>query len=349
MKSSNSKLQKKLEYIKNHFVTTSLKSIPIDKDLEKYFNYNFSDIDFKKIKIPEKKKLYDDETKIDRLIKRIEEIQNQKVELKENEVFKKNPELEKQLNLLQNEKQQYDKILYLKSGKKDINMKNKKINIAIDGPSGVGKTCMAKMLAEKLNYRFISSGIFYRIYAYVCVQKKLDHSNEEQVSKALDFDDIKIADNDDIFLACKNISKDIRDEKISTIASHIAKFNSIRVKINQYIQKFSAEHKGIIVDGRDATYRILPDAEAKFFMWASPEIRANRRWKQNLALGINSNYEKILEQIKDRDFNDINREIDPLIVSPGSIQVNTDNMSIEENFKVLYDKILDIINEVNNE
>ncbi|WP_330463620.1 (d)CMP kinase [Metamycoplasma gateae] len=219
-----------------------------------------------------------------------------------------------------------------------------KINIAIDGPSGVGKTIMAKMLAKRLNYKFISSGNLYRAIAYNAISKKIDLKNEEEINNSWNFNDLYISEDENVFLDGKDITKEIREDRVSLVASSIAKFQSVRLKVNEFIQKFGNKNKGIIVDGRDATYRILPNAEVKFFLWATPEVRAERRLKQNDILGIKSNYDEILESIKIRDYNDMNRDIDPLIVSEGSIKIDSTNMSVEENFNVMLEEILKRIN-----
>lgn len=215
----------------------------------------------------------------------------------------------------------------------------KKINIAIDGPSGVGKSVMSEMIAKKLNYKYISSGSIYRVIAYNAFINNLDTENENLINDAWKFEDIIFVDNNDVFFKNQNVGKVIREDNISKLASKIAKFKSIREKVNLYIQTVAHNEKGVIVDGRDATYRILPNADVKFFLWASPEVRAKRRIKQNIELNIPSNYDEILKSIIERDYADSHREIDPLKVSEGSIEIDTTNMSIEENFNALYKEI----------
>lgn len=215
----------------------------------------------------------------------------------------------------------------------------KKINIAIDGPSGVGKSVMSEMIAKKLNYKYISSGSIYRVIAYNAFINNLDTENENLINDAWKFEDIIFVDNNDVFFKNQNVGKVIREDNISKLASKIAKFKSIREKVNLYIQTVAHNEKGVIVDGRDATYRILPNADVKFFLWASPEVRAKRRIKQNIELNIPSNYDEILKSIIERDYADSHRKIDPLKVSEGSIEIDTTNMSIEENFNALYKEI----------
>jgi cytidylate kinase len=145
-------------------------------------------------------------------------------------------------------------------------LNKKRINIAIDGPSGVGKSVISKMLAKKLNYKFLSSGNFYRIVAYNIIQKNIDPNISKNIISSTDFSLIEILEDETILYNKKDITKEIREDEVSKIASIIAKYQPLREKINHFIQEYSKKNSGIIVDGRDATYRILPNAEAKFFM-----------------------------------------------------------------------------------
>ncbi|AYK04530.1 (d)CMP kinase [Metamycoplasma hominis] len=215
----------------------------------------------------------------------------------------------------------------------------KRINIAIDGPAGVGKTIMSTMLAKTLGYKFLSSGSFYRVVAYNALQNRLDLNDEESINNAWNIEDIHVTEDDKIIFKGQDVSKLIRQEEVSMAASAIAKFPLIRAKVNKFIQSFGLKYKGIIVDGRDATYRILPQAEVKFFLWATPEVRANRRVAQDLELGLKADYNEVLEDIKIRDYNDTNRKFDPLKISEGSIVIDTSNMSIQENFDVMYKEV----------
>ncbi|TPR54108.1 (d)CMP kinase [Metamycoplasma neophronis] len=216
----------------------------------------------------------------------------------------------------------------------------KRINIAIDGPSGVGKTVMSTMLAKKLEYKFLSSGSFYRVIAYNAILNNIDLENEQAVNDAWHIEDLHVTEDDKIIFKNEDVTLKIREDNISRGASSIAKFPSVREKVNKFIQTFGAKYKGIIVDGRDATYRILPDAEVKFFLWATPEVRAMRRVKQDHEMGIESKYEDVLESMKIRDYNDMNRAVDPLKVSEGSIEIDTSDMSIDENFEAMYQEVL---------
>ena len=141
-----------------------------------------------------------------------------------------------------------------------------RINIAIDGPSGVGKSYISKMLDKELNYKFISSGNLYRAIAYNALVNNLDLNDEKLISDSFESSDLNILNDDSIIFKNENITEKLRANEVSKAASTIAKYQQVREKINHFIQQYSEANKGVIVDGRDATSRILPNAEAKFYM-----------------------------------------------------------------------------------
>ncbi|QJR44023.1 (d)CMP kinase [Mycoplasma miroungirhinis] len=226
-------------------------------------------------------------------------------------------------------------------------MIKKRINIAIDGPSGVGKSSVAKLLAKQLGFFFISSGSLYRLSALLAIEKNIDIKDVNKVLSLWEFSDLRVDSSENWFFKDKNVTSQLRDDKVSKLASDIATISELRKKIVQFLQWYSESFKGVIIDGRDATYKILPNAELKIFLWAKAEIRAQRRMLQNLELGFESNYEEVLEQIKIRDYQDVNRKEDPLKVSEGSIEIDSSNMSILEVYEQIYELAISKINEVN--
>ena len=205
---------------------------------------------------------------------------------------------------------------------------NKK-NIAIDGPASSGKSTVAKIVAKELGYVYINTGLMYRAVAYNAIQKGIDLQNEEQVSKSFVSGMIKLLPNEIVELNGKQLINELRDDVISNGASTIARYESVRTKCVLEQQKM-AEDKGIVMDGRDITSIVLPNAEIKIFMWASPEERANRRVKQNQELGFSTDYEKILKEINDRDYQDMNRKIGPLVQVEDAVKLDTTDYSIEQ-------------------
>ncbi|RMA77456.1 cytidylate kinase [Metamycoplasma subdolum] len=248
-------------------------------------------------------------------------------------IFKFDLEFENALKLIKNELNKYNI--------KEEQMK-KKINIAIDGPSGVGKTVMSTMLAKKYDLTFISSGNIYRLIAYNAIKKgiKITEENLEKINNAWKFEDIVYKSDGKIFLKGKDVSSNIRENEISIASSKVSKYKPLREKVNKYIQEIAKNVGGIIVDGRDATYRILPEADFKFYLDARAEIRANRRINQDILAGRKPiEFNKILEDIKNRDYEDMNRKVDPLKVSEGSVYIDTSNLSVDENLQAIVDVI----------
>ncbi|MGX9340339.1 (d)CMP kinase [Mycoplasma sp. 128] len=221
----------------------------------------------------------------------------------------------------------------------------KRINIAIDGPSGVGKSSVAKLLAKELGYFFISSGSIYRLIALNAIEQKLDLTNESQVNSQWNFEDIKIDEKEQVYFKGRNVTHDLRKDEVSKAASDIAVYPSVRKKVVDFLQWYSVSYKGIIIDGRDATYRILPTAELKIFLWADADIRAKRRVLQNAELGFDSDYDKTLQEIIARDEQDMNRKEDPLICSPGSIRIDSSKKSLLEVYAEIHALALEKIKE----
>ncbi len=205
---------------------------------------------------------------------------------------------------------------------------NKK-NIAIDGPASSGKSTVAKIVAKKLGYVYINTGLMYRTVAYNALQNGIDLQDEKKVSESFVSGMIKLLPDEVVELNGKKLINELRDDVISNGASTVARYESVRAKCVSEQQKM-AEDKGIVMDGRDITSVVLPNAEIKVFMWASPEERANRRVKQNTELGFSTDFDKILKEINDRDYQDMNRKIGPLMQVKDAVKLDTTDYSIEQ-------------------
>ncbi|MBN3534424.1 (d)CMP kinase [Mycoplasma procyoni] len=211
----------------------------------------------------------------------------------------------------------------------------KKINIAIDGPSGVGKSTVAEILAKKYSLNFINTGSFYRaiaLYFYKRYGKENYDSiaDEQFVLSHWNIEHISLDKEGNVLLDNENVARDLRKDEISWGASLIARYKEIRVQVVKFLQNYSKTHKGVIMDGRDTTFVVLPHAELKIFLWADPAVRAQRRVKQNEELGFECNFEKILEEIELRDQQDMNRAVDPLHQTEDAIRVDTSFKTVEE-------------------
>lgn len=204
-----------------------------------------------------------------------------------------------------------------------------KINIAIDGPSGAGKSTIADLLADKLSYVHLDTGAMYRSVAYLALKKRVSLDDKEAIAALIKNDFDLSMDNQKIVLNGEDVSDKIRTNEISMAASDVSKLSEVRSALVAAQRKI-ASNKGYILDGRDICDVVLPDAEVKVFLTASAEDRARRRLEQNREKGIYDDYEKLLAEIKKRDYQDSHREISPLRPSKDAVVIDSSNKSIDE-------------------
>ena len=202
------------------------------------------------------------------------------------------------------------------------------IRIAVDGPSGAGKSTIAKAIAEKLSIDYIDTGAMYRAVGYKLLQKGISLDDLQAVASVLAETEIDFRGGS-IFLDGENVNDKIRTEEISRQASDCSALGIVRAKLTEQQQKMG-EKKSIVMDGRDIGTVVFPDAEFKFFITASAEERARRRYKELAEKGEEVTYEKVLSDIRQRDYNDTTREINPLKKAEDAVEIDTTKMSIEE-------------------
>ena len=205
--------------------------------------------------------------------------------------------------------------------------------ITIDGPSGVGKGTLAFSLAERLGWNVLDSGLLYRLVGYLSFEDGLDTTRE--IVQFLKKSKIKLITNlnesiCEIELKDKILGKELRNENIASRASELAKEVEIRNSIIKIQRDAYDSEKGLIADGRDMGTIIFPEAVLKVFLQASPEVRAERRANQLKEKGMSVIMHDLLEQIQQRDEEDINRKISPLRPADDSLVIDTSNLSIEE-------------------
>lgn len=213
---------------------------------------------------------------------------------------------------------------------------SKHISIAIDGPSGAGKSTIAKKLAEDLDIAYLDTGAMYRAITFFALDQKIDIKDEEALYKSLDHFQLSM-DKDQIFINGKDVHKEIRSKEVTRNVSLVASYPRIR----QYLvslQRKVAEESSAVLDGRDIGSVVLPHASIKFFLTASVEERAKRRFFDSKNKS-DQTLEEIQADIEKRDHLDSNRKESPLVQSEDAILIDSSHMSIEEVLAFMKEKI----------
>ncbi len=203
------------------------------------------------------------------------------------------------------------------------------IKIAIDGPSGAGKGALAKALSAKLGYVYVDTGALYRAIGLHFHRCGSDGSDVARIASEVAGVEVDIAyenGEQQVYLKGENVSSQIRLPEISMMASAVSKIPEVRAHLLE-LQRGMAERHNVIMDGRDIGTVILPDANVKIFLTASPEARAERRYKELIEKGIDTSYEEVLADMKQRDENDRSRDIAPAI--PAEDAVTLDNSKLD--------------------
>ena len=203
-----------------------------------------------------------------------------------------------------------------------------RISVAIDGPAGAGKSTIAKLVAKNFDLMYINTGAMYRAVALVAKEKNIGDTDVDALCKMIDSFDMKF-ENDDLILNGENIQEKITMPEISAIVSKYASIKEVRSKLVK-LQRDMSKKFDVIMDGRDIGTVVLKDSKFKFFLTATPEARAERRYKELKNRGLSVDYSTILEDIIKRDYIDSHREIDPLKKAEDAIEIDTTNLTIEE-------------------
>lgn len=205
-------------------------------------------------------------------------------------------------------------------------------NIAIDGPSGAGKSTVAKIIANKLDILYLDTGAMYRAIGLKVFNLGKNPNDYETVTSILNETKVDVLyenGSQHTYLDGVDVSKEIRMHEISKYASDVSKHKSVRFAMADF-QREIAKKQSTVIDGRDIGSFVLPDCKNKFFLTASAETRAKRRFDELVEKGDIVDYENILNDVKQRDFNDMNREIAPLVKTSDAIEINSDGMTANE-------------------
>lgn len=219
----------------------------------------------------------------------------------------------------------------------------KMINIAIDGPSGSGKSTLSRTAAAGLGYIYVDTGAMYRAIGLYIQRLGIDQNDTKGIINRLAEIkiDLKYVDGEQlIYLNDENVSADIRTHIISAYASAVSKIPQVREFLLDR-QRDLAKENHVIMDGRDIGTVVLPNADVKIFLTASPEIRAKRRYNELLERGQSIDFDTLLKDIIDRDYQDSHREIAPLKPSKNSIILDTSELDFEQSLQ----KLMQIIKE----
>lgn len=199
--------------------------------------------------------------------------------------------------------------------------------VALDGPAGSGKSSISEMVASRLGFVHIDTGAMYRAVTLEALRRNINLEDEKEYDFIDDIEIIYI--NNRTLLNQEDVSESIRSLEVSRNVSLVSSFKVVRDKMVKF-QRLSAKNGYVLMDGRDIGTTVLPNADVKIFLTASPEERANRRLKELQNNGINESYESVLNDIKTRDYKDSNRAISPLRKAEDAILVDTTTMSINE-------------------
>ncbi len=215
-----------------------------------------------------------------------------------------------------------------------------RINIAVDGPAGAGKSTIAKLVAKKRNLIYVDTGAMYRAMALLMIRNGVDLSDTERIISLAETADISIAyekGEQVVLLNGENVNAFLRTEAVGNAASAVSAIGAVRKKLVQLQQQLAAK-SDCIMDGRDIGTCVLPNASCKIYLTASSAVRAKRRFDELTAKGEECDYDKILADIEARDYRDMHREISPLKQAPDAILVDSSDMTVED----VVDRIIEL-------
>ena len=207
------------------------------------------------------------------------------------------------------------------------------LNIAIDGPVGAGKSSIASAVAKKLDILHLDTGAMYRTVGLAAMRNNVEPAPGAELDALLAAIKVELTFNEKgeqiVLLDGEDVSGEIRTPEASMMASRISAVPAVRAYLLD-LQRNMAKTDNVIMDGRDIGTVVLPDAKVKIFLTASPEARAQRRWKELSEKGMDVSYDDVLRDVIERDYNDTHREIAPLRPAEGSVTVDTTELDFEQ-------------------
>lgn len=210
----------------------------------------------------------------------------------------------------------------------DLSNIDNNIVIAIDGPAGAGKSTVAKQVSRILNINYIDTGAMYRAITYKCIKNGLDLEDEKSVVDLCKNTDLKF-ENNSIFIDGQCVDDDIRTLQVSSKVSYVARIPGVRFHLVE-LQREMGKDDNVVLDGRDVGTQIFPNTKYKYYLNATVETRAKRRYDELILKGVKASFEGIVEDVRNRDKIDSTREVSPLIKASDAIEIDSTNMTIEE-------------------
>lgn len=215
-------------------------------------------------------------------------------------------------------------------------------NIAIDGPSSAGKSTIAKKVAARLGTTYLDTGAMYRALTLSALRKGADLESESAILAVLEESEIHLAQvegHQTVYLNDEDVTETIRSTDVTKNVSVVSSHEKVRAEMVRRQQRF-AEKGGIVMDGRDIGTVVLPNADLKIYLIASAEERALRRYRESIAKGMTVSLEQLTEDMKARDYYDMNREASPLRKADDAIELDTTQMSIDEVVETVFNMIV---------
>lgn len=206
--------------------------------------------------------------------------------------------------------------------------------IAIDGPAGSGKGTLAKALSEKFNLVNIDTGATYRCVALKVLRNNINLEEADKIIEMSKNINIDLKQDGKVYLDGEDVTKEIRSKEVTQIVSPISSITEVRKNMVD-IQRKIAEGKDVVMEGRDITTVVFPNAKYKFYLDASLESRAQRRYKENQEKGIDMTYEEVYDNIQKRDYNDMHKEVGSLTRTEDQIYIDTTNLTVEEEVEII--------------
>lgn len=213
--------------------------------------------------------------------------------------------------------------------------------VAIDGPAGSGKSTSAKLIAQKLGYIYIDTGAMYRAITYLALKDRAIGDNSRIIELArkckidLKFEDGKVI----VLLNDQDVSREIRSAEVNAHVSDVSKISEVRKVLVEKQRDMAAEGSGVVMEGRDIGTVVFPDADVKIFLTASLDIRADRRVKEYLEKGSNVYVDDIKSNLSNRDKIDSSRNDSPLTKAADAVEVDTTNITIDQQVKLILDEV----------